>query len=353
MVRTAHLERAHEFSPASIVYRDTRYDYDPGLERGLDIVRAGNLGAAFLLARSHVDTLEVNEPLMISASVRSALAIAAVRIGGSLRRRRTRVVSYAIENLFPPPAASIKGRIGRRLRLLLARFVYANLDRLAFGTDASRELYRRTYGAGRAATATIPALPAAAHPANAGVRTPSVVFLGAFDERKGLPLLLDAWPLVRERRPQAGLLLIGKGPLESRARASADADPSIDLLVDPPRDAIWDALATSKVLVLPSQRRPRWREQVGLPIVEGLAAGCVVVTTSETGLADWLTDEGHYVIPADADAATLAAAVADALGDGRTPGDLLAALPATDGRRAADDWLFGRRTAPHESVATA
>ncbi|MEV8213000.1 glycosyltransferase family 4 protein [Leifsonia sp. NPDC077715] len=353
MVRTAHLERAHEFSPASIVYREKRYDYDPALEAGLDIVRAGDVRAALLLARSGVETLEVNEPLMISAAARSALAIAAVRVAGTLRRRRTSVVSYAIENLYPPVPASLKGRIGRRARLVLARFVHANLDRLAFGTDASRELYRRAFGSGGATTTTIPALPSAVHQDTTRGRPSLAVFLGAFDERKGLPLLLDAWPLVRERRADARLLLMGKGPLESLAREAAATDTSIELLVDPPRDTISDALAGAKVLVLPSQRRPRWREQVGLPIVEGLAAGCVVVTTSETGLADWLTDEGHFVIPADADAATLAAAVSGALGDGRAPADLLAALPSTDGRRAADDWLFGRRIAPHESMATA
>ncbi|MFP3393480.1 glycosyltransferase family 4 protein, partial [Brevibacillus sp. SIMBA_076] len=123
---------------------------------------------------------------------------------------------------------------------------------------------------------------------------PIAAFLGAFEERKGLPLLLAAWPLVRERRPDARLLVMGKGALEVLAREAVAIDASIELLVDPSRDTISGALAGAKALVLPSQRRPRWREQVGLPIVEGLAAGCVVVTTSETGLADWLTEEGHY-----------------------------------------------------------
>ena len=95
-----------------------------------------------------------------------------------------------------------------------------------------------------------------------------------------------------------------------------------------------------KVLALPSQPRPRWREQVGLPIVEGLANGCLVVTTTETGLSAWLSAHGHQVVPPDAGAVALASAVLAAIDDLRAPADILATLPAVDGRRAADLWLF-------------
>jgi glycosyltransferase involved in cell wall biosynthesis len=96
---------------------------------------------------------------------------------------------------------------------------------------------------------------------------------------------------------------------------------------------------------LASQPTAGWREQVGLPIVEGLAHGCRVVTTDQTGLAGWLrehADRGHRVVPAGGSGADLAAAVLAALttptGDG--PGSVLADLPVRDGRLAADDWLF-------------
>jgi glycosyltransferase involved in cell wall biosynthesis len=91
--------------------------------------------------------------------------------------------------------------------------------------------------------------------------------------------------------------------------------------------------------VLPSQPSATWREQVGLPIVEGLSYGCTIVTTTETGLAGWLSEHGHRVVAADADDGELAAAVAAALLN--PVEDVVASLPDHDGRLAADAWMFG------------
>ena len=89
-LRTAHLERAHELAPASIVYRRRRYDFDSDLARGLDLVEAGPARAAWVLARSDVREVEVNEPLMVSSLRRTALALAAVDAARLVRRRRHR-----------------------------------------------------------------------------------------------------------------------------------------------------------------------------------------------------------------------------------------------------------------------
>ena len=69
----------------------------------------------------------------------------------------------------------------------------------------------------------------------------------------------------------ATLALLGKGALEQEARALSVAQPSVTLEVDPPRPRIHSVLDDSRVLVLWSQPSPTWREQVGLPIVEGLS----------------------------------------------------------------------------------
>jgi glycosyltransferase involved in cell wall biosynthesis len=99
------------------------------------------------------------------------------------------------------------------------------------------------------------------------------------------------------------------------------------------------ALRRAAVLVLLSQPTPTWREQVGLPLVEGLAHGCTVVTTAETGLADWLAAHGHTVLAPDAAPATVVAAVVEALAAGRPAASVLADLPDDDGRQAAEAWL--------------
>ena len=96
----------------------------------------------------------------------------------------------------------------------------------------------------------------------------------------------------------------------------------------------------SSALALPSQPTPIWREQVGLPIVEGLAHGCTIVTTTESGLAAWLAAHGHSVIAPGSGAKPLADALVAALQSERGPEAVTADLPAIDGRLAADAWMF-------------
>lgn len=344
-VRTAHLERARQLEPASILYRVKRYDFQDDLARGLDLHRLSPLRAALLLRRSRVEALEVNEPLMLSSLPATALAVAAVRAfrGGA----RPLVVAYAIENAdpFAAPTRAWKGRVRRRLERALARYVWRRVDRVAFGTSAARDLYRTVLPPLRGRERVIPALPAA-RAGLAGPKMPgTVVFLGDFSPRKGLPLLLEAWPRVAAARPAARLTLIGKGRLLAEAEAFAATHSSVTLLVDPPRDRIRTVLDAGTVLTLPSQPTPTWREQVGLPIVEGLESGCAIVTTTETGLASWLSGHGHAVVPGSADAGRLADALIAQIDAGDRSEAIWASLPARDGRLAADAWMFGAASA--------
>lgn len=347
-VRSAHLERAHELTPATIIYRLKRYDFQDDLVEGLDLVQAGPVRAAWRLARSRVTELEVNEPLMLASSAGTALAIMGFRIGAFLTRRRVLVVSYAIENVDPFAARpqGVRARFRRVLRRSQARFIWHQLDRVAFGTEAARRIYRNALPAPRLRTDTamIAALPAPCGCPAANSRPASdVVFLGALSARKGFPAVLEAWPLVRQAVPAARLSILGQGELESLAQAAATADPSIHVVINPDRAEIHRRLRRNRTLLLPSQPTATWREQVGLPIVEGLAHGCEIVTTSQTGLADWLAEHGHSVIPAGAPAELLAIAIISSLRQPRSSMAITAALPSTDGRLEADAWLFNAR----------
>ena len=113
----------------------------------------------------------------------------------------------------------------------------------------------------------------------------------------------------------------------------------VELVVDPPRVEIHRALRQASLVVLLSQRGARWREQVGLPIVEALAHGCQVLTTDETGLAQWLTDHGHQVVDGSSDSFAVAQAMVEGIGSGRERASVLADLPSVDGRSSADAWL--------------
>ena len=349
-LRSAHLERAHALPPAAIIFTARRYDFDESLVEGLDLVEVSPLGAVTLLARSRLEVLEINEPLMVASLRMTALSVAVVRLRDRLTRRRTTVVSYAIDNLDPwsaPVRAGWRPRLRRWSDRRLARFVWKRLDRICYGTPAAQELYHRLMRSRPAAEALITALPVAAErDAEQRPDPMQVVFLGAFLERKGIDRVLAAWPLVRAAVPAARLQVLGKGALESPVLAAAAADESIDVLLDPARRRIQEELLRSQVLVLPSQPTPTWREQVGLPIVEGLAAGCSVVTTTETGLASWLEAHGHSVIEPGSEPGVLAQAIVDQLRSGRPPADVLADLPPVDGRLEADRWMFARGDTP-------
>ena len=347
-VRTAHLERARALAPATILYRATRYDFDHALARDLDLVAAGPVRAAWLLARSGVRQLEVNEPLMLASLRRTALVLAVLRLRRLVGGPGIRCVSYAIENAdpFARPATG-PARLTRVQNRLLARFVWSALDRVVFGTEAAERTYTAAFGVstGPARRTVIPALPApCACRGGQPERAHTVVFLGALADRKGFPLLLDTWPYLKERLPGVRLLILGSGPLEHRARHLAATDGAVEVQVDPARAVIHAELRRSRVLVLPSQPAPGWREQVGLPICEGLAHGATIVTSTETGLAGWLSGHGHEVLTPSAPPREWARAIDHALRQNRARSAVLHDLPPVDGRLAADAWVFGTTT---------
>lgn len=351
-VRTAHLERAHELVPAAIVYRVRRYDFDESVAKGLEVVHAKPIRAALLLRRSRLESLEINEPLMTSSLPASALAVFATRFARGANRPR--IVTYVIGNAdpFDAPNPSIKRRVRWAIEKRLARYVWKRTDAVAYGTAGARSVYRAALPrrSGMAET-LIPALPARTEISRVD-RAGRVVFLGAFVPRKGVLLLLEAWPLVFAQRPNATLNLVGKGALIDEVRRFTNDHTSVSLVEDPPREQIRSLLLQSLVLVLPSQPSRTWREQVGLPIVEGLEQGCAIVTTTESGLAPWLSEHGHGVVPGDADAQMLALAIIAQLDGGDRSADILSSLPRQDGRLAADAWMFGDDRNPGEEVDT-
>jgi glycosyltransferase involved in cell wall biosynthesis len=219
-------------------------------------------------------------------------------------------------------------------------------DRLAFATQSSLDMYAGYVGSTtlvdrarlfEAIPTRCACLTEGAPEERSGTQ---VLFVGGLLEHKGIREMMAGWEELHARRPDATLLVVGKGRLEDEVRAWAAERSEVTLEVDPPRAMIHRALRTSAVLILLSQRLGHWREQIGLPIQEGLGHGCEIVTTTETGLAGWLSRHDHEVLAPDSPPTVVADALDRALtrAAGRTGS--LADLPEQDQRFVADWWMM-------------
>jgi phosphatidylinositol alpha-mannosyltransferase len=147
--------------------------------------------------------------------------------------------------------------------------------------------------------------------ADPGNREHRIVFIGRHDARKGLPVLLRAWPEIR-RRTGARLRLIGTDPLQYRllqARLRID-DDGIDVLGIVTNDVRDAELASAKAFVSPALGG----ESFGLVLVESFATATPVVASDIPGFADVSNGEAAVLVP-PGDERALADAVAELLGD--------------------------------------
>ncbi|WP_460799916.1 glycosyltransferase family 4 protein [Nocardioides pacificus] len=293
-------------------------------------------GAIMWLFRRRPAVVEIPEPLFLRELPRSVLLAASARIVCLLTRRPVRVVTYAIENNDLHSLVGLKGLLGRvvvsAVRPTLATVMALLYDQVIFGSDSAFQAYNRIAPRFAAKGSILLELPKARAEEPSQPDEPTVIFVGELARRKGLPLLIEAWPLVEEAVEGARLHIVGAGPLESEVNEWCRSSPSRAFLGLIPHHTVASVLQTGRILVAPSIRDGRWREQIGRPISEGLASGLTIVTTTETGLADWLSRQGHYVLPAAIDAHQLAAAIVAALGDPLGVAEVQRSLPPTDGR---------------------
>jgi glycosyltransferase involved in cell wall biosynthesis len=153
--------------------------------------------------------------------------------------------------------------------------------------------------------------------------------------RKGLDVLLDAWELVCEGRPDTNLLLLligsGRNTVELRDRVKSDARIRwIDRYIHDRRE-LWTYICAADVYTLPSRH-----EGFAVAPVEAMAAGLPVVATDVPGVADLLRDgeeAGGIIVPRE-DPAALAAALGRLVDDD----DLAHRLGARARRHAERDY---------------
>lgn len=148
-----------------------------------------------------------------------------------------------------------------------------------------------------------------------------VAFLGRDDHRKGLDVLLAAWPAVRRTRPDATLVVMGA--------ERAEVLPGVAFMGRVGEGTKRRLLAESAVFVAPHLGG----ESFGIVLVEAMAARCAVVATDLPAFRHVLGGAGTFVPPGDAEA--LAGAVVALLDD---PAEAARRIAAGSRRATTFEW---------------
>ncbi len=133
----------------------------------------------------------------------------------------------------------------------------------------------------------------------------TVMFVGRMIRDKGADVLVEA--VARLGRPDIRLVLVGSAGFDPLAppdeyertvrRAAATLRRPAETLPFVPRPEVVRLLQGADVTVVPS----RWEEPFALTVLEGMAAGSVVVASRIGGIPEAMGDAGLLVTPNDAD----------------------------------------------------
>lgn len=145
---------------------------------------------------------------------------------------------------------------------------------------------------------------------------PVALFVGRFVEKKGLDVLLAAWPSVQSQVPAASLQVLGFGPLEAVVR-SAPGHVEVEAAVPSRRAAqVRDAIRRARVVVTPSRTaKDGDSESLLLVNLEAQACGRPVVTTRHGGIPEFVADGSTGLLVPEGDPDALADALVRALTD--------------------------------------
>src|SRR5204863_3331536 len=240
-----------------------------------------------LLERERFDVVHVHEPMTPAIGV-ATLAFARVPLVATFHASG--------ELSWMKLAAPMWGFLAERLD-----------HRIAVSNDAAESARRYLAGDYEVIPNGV-ALPEHAEP---GGREHRIVFIGRHEPRKGLQVLLRAWPEIR-RQTGARLRVLGADPLQvrlllTRLRVS---DDGIDALGFVREEERTEELLAAKAFVAPSLGG----ESFGMVLTEAYACATPVVGSDIPGYRDVLeADAAVSVPPGDPDA--LARAVVDLIRD--------------------------------------
>jgi phosphatidylinositol alpha-mannosyltransferase len=223
-----------------------------------------------VLARERFDLLHVHEPLTPVIGV-AALASATC-----------------------PIVATFHAAGPSRWRVLGTAFWGFLLDRIDARIAVSEAAARTAHGYAPGDYLLIPNGVRLPDPVSIDRRAQHVVFVGRHEPRKGLRVLLRAWPDVH-RRTGARLRIVGADPLAVRRLLGRErgAEESIDVLGVLGSSDLDRELAHAKLLVAPSLGR----ESFGMVLTRAFAAATPVVASDIDGYRQLVADRCGLLVP--------------------------------------------------------
>ncbi len=225
-----------------------------------------------VLARERFDLLHVHEPMTPAIGV-AALSFARVPLVATFHASG--------ELAWMKLATPVWGFLAERLD-----------HRIAVSQDAADTARRYLPGDYEVIPNGV-AMPERADPVG---RENRIVFLGRHEPRKGLQVLLRAWPEIR-RQTGARLRVLGADPLQvrlllTRLRVSDDGVDALGFVSERERT---EELLKAKAFVAPSLHG----ESFGMVLTEAFACATPVVASDIPGYRDVMTPETGVLVPAN------------------------------------------------------
>ena len=149
--------------------------------------------------------------------------------------------------------------------------------------------------------------------------TPLIVTIGRLVYKKGLTYLLDAFPKIHQQHPHAALIIAGYGDLRETLEQQAHALGVASHVYFPgklERERAARYISAADVYTIPSIRDQDGNVD-GLPnvLLEGMGAGRPIVASRVAGIPEVIDDGVHGLLVPERDAAALASAITQLLGN--------------------------------------
>lgn len=142
-------------------------------------------------------------------------------------------------------------------------------------------------------------------------QAPRVVFVGRLVKEKALPVLLQAWTIVRQRIPGVVLDIVGRGPLERELKTLTEyLGLTAAVRFQGYHEDVIPFLQMANVFVLPS-----YVEGLSNTLLEAMASSLPVVATRISGSEDIVVDGETGLLVPPGDVASLAQALGELLED--------------------------------------